>query len=67
MAEQLSKLEIGKDTVQSAVEAMASTANEVTGIVTSAVGDVARSLGGLATELFELRDAARKASGEDDV
>lgn len=66
MAEQLSKLEIGKDTVQSAVEAMASTANEVTGIVTSAVGDVARSLGGLATELFELRDAARKASGEDD-
>ncbi|HEY0888461.1 MAG TPA: hypothetical protein VGE38_02480 [Nocardioides sp.] len=67
MAEQLSKLEIGKDTVQSAVEAMASTANEVTGIVTSAVGDVARSLGGLATELFELRDAARKASGEDDI
>ena len=66
MAEQLSKLEIGKDTVQSAVEAMAATAGEVTAIVTSAVGDVARSLGGLATELFELRDAARRASGEDD-
>ena len=66
MAEQLSKLEIGKDTVQSAVEAMASTAGEVTAIVTSAVGDVARSLGGLATELFELRDAARRASSDDD-
>lgn len=58
----LSKLEIRKDTVQSAVEAAAGTVEEVTSIVTSAVKGVAGSLGGLATELFELRDSARKAS-----
>lgn len=58
----LSKLEIRKDTAQSAVEAAAGTVEEVTSIVTRAVKDVASSLGGLATELFELRDSARKAS-----
>lgn len=58
----LSKLEIRKDTMQSAVEAAAGTVEEVTSIVTSAVKGVAGSLGGLATELFELRDSARKAS-----
>ena len=60
----LSKLEIRKDTAQSAVEAAAGTVEEVTSIVTRAVKDVASSLGGLATELFELRDSARKA-GDD--
>lgn len=61
----LSKLEIRKDTMQSAVEAAAGTVEEVTSIVTTAVKGVASSLGGLATELFELRDSARKA--EDDL
>jgi hypothetical protein len=57
----LSKLEIRKDVLQSAVEAMASTVGEVTGIVTGAVKDVASSVGGLASELFELRESARRA------
>ncbi|WP_017935451.1 hypothetical protein [Nocardioides sp. Iso805N] len=58
----LSKLEIRKDVLQSAVEAMASTVGEVTSIVTGAVRDVAASVGGLATELFELRDSAQRAA-----
>ncbi|WGL51290.1 hypothetical protein P5P86_15145 [Nocardioides sp. BP30] len=58
----LSKLEIRKDVLQGAVEAMASTVGEVTGIVTGAVKDVAASVGGLATELFELRESARRAA-----
>ncbi len=58
----LSRAEIRKDTLQSAVVAFADTVGEVTGIVTSAVKDVAGSVGGLATELFELRDSARRAS-----
>jgi hypothetical protein len=33
----------------------------VTTIVTGAVRDVARAVGGFATEVFEIRDAARKA------
>ena len=61
-APRLSKLEIRKDVLQGAVEAMASTVGEVATIVTGAVKDVAASVGGLATELFELRESARRAS-----
>jgi hypothetical protein len=35
-------------------------------ILTSAVRDVAGALGNLATEVFELRDAARRANAEHD-
>lgn len=41
----------------------------VTSIVTTAVRDVARAVGGLATELFEIRDSKRRAEqdhGADD-
>jgi hypothetical protein len=58
----LSKSEIRKDAVQGAVEAAATTVGEVATILTTAVKDVAGALGGLATEVFELRDAARKAA-----
>ena len=60
-APRLSKLEIRKDVLQSAVESMASTVGEVTGIVTGAIKDVAGAVGGLATDLFELRESARRA------
>jgi hypothetical protein len=59
-----SKAEIGKDAVQSTVEAAADTAGEVAKIITKAVQDVAGVIGGFATELYEIRDAAKKASGE---
>ncbi|MGN6577120.1 MAG: hypothetical protein ACTHKG_15715 [Nocardioides sp.] len=38
----------------------------VTTIVTTAVRDVARTLGGLATELFEIRESARRASADNE-
>ena len=60
--EKLSSAEIGKDAVQATVEAAASTVGEVATIVTNAVRDVATALGGLATEVFEIREASRKAS-----
>ena len=63
-SDHLSKQEIGKDAVQSTVEAAASTVGEVAGIITKAVQDVAGALGGLATELFEIKDASRKAADE---
>jgi hypothetical protein len=60
----LSKAEIGKDAVQSTVEAAADTVGEVAKIITKAVQDVAGAIGGFATEIYEIRDAAKKASDE---
>lgn len=64
MKDHLSKGEIRKDAVQDAVQAAATTVGQVTAIVTGAVRDVAGALGGFATEIFEIRDSARKASGD---
>lgn len=58
----LGKAEIRKDALQDSVEATASAVGAVSTIVTGAVRDVARAVGGLATELFEIRDAARRAA-----
>lgn len=60
--DRISKAEIGKDAVQSTVEATAHTVGEVAGILTSAVKDVAGAIGGLATDVFEIRDAAKRAA-----
>jgi hypothetical protein len=64
MREHLSRTEIAKDAVQHTVEAGAETVAAVSGIVIVAVRDVANALGGFATEMFEIRDAARRASAE---
>ena len=64
MTDHLSKGEIRTDAVQDAVQAAATTVGQVTAIVTGAVRDVAGALGGFATEIFEIRDSARKASGD---
>lgn len=61
-SEHLSGPEIGKDAVQSTVEAAATAVGEVAVIVTNAVREIATTLGGFATEVFEIRDSARKAS-----
>ena len=57
----LSKAEISKDALQSGAQAAAATVGEVATIITGAVKDVAGALGGLATELFEIRDASQRA------
>lgn len=69
MDERLTKGEIRKDAVQDAVEATAGTVGQVATILTGAVRDVASAIGGLATDIFEIRDAARRASeqADDDV
>jgi hypothetical protein len=61
MKDRLSKTEIRKDVLQESVEAVASTVGEVATIITTAVKDVANAIGGLATEVFEIRDGARRA------
>ncbi|MDE0777595.1 hypothetical protein [Nocardioides sp.] len=62
--EHLTKAEIGKDAIQSTAEAAATTVGEVATIITGAVRDVATAIGGFATEVFEIREATRKAQAE---
>jgi phytoene/squalene synthetase len=64
MDERLSKAEIRKDAVQNTVEATAGAVGQVAAIITGAVKDVAGTVGGFATEIFEIRDAARRASAD---
>lgn len=61
----LSRNEIRKDAVQDTVVAAATAVGQVTSIITGAVKDVAGSLGGFATEVFEIRDSARRARDDD--
>lgn len=62
--DKLSKAEISKDSIQSAAEAAATTVGEVATIITTAVKDIAGAIGGFATEVFEIRESARKAADE---
>ena len=62
MRDRISKAEIRKDALQGTVEATATAVGAVTGIVTTAVRDIARTVGGLATDVFEIREAARRAA-----
>jgi hypothetical protein len=62
MKDQLSRAEIRKDALQDTVEAAAGAVGQVATIITTAVKDVVGTVGGFATELFEIRDAARRAS-----
>jgi hypothetical protein len=61
MNERLSKAEVRKDAIQDGVEAATQAVGQVTNIVVGAVGDVAKAVGGFATDLFEIKDAAKRA------
>lgn len=63
----MSKAEIRKDALQDTVEATATAVGTVTTIVTTAVRDIARAVGGLATEVFEIRESARRAHDDHHV
>ena len=67
MKDSLSKTEIRKDALQQGVESAAATVGQVTTIVVGAVSEVSKALGGFATELFEIRDSARKAGRDHGV
>lgn len=64
MRERLTRAEIAKDALQHTVEAGAETVAAVSGILATSVRDIAHALGGFATEVFEIRDAARRARAE---
>lgn len=64
MKDRLSKAEIRKDAVQDGVEAVTHAVGQGTQIVIGAVQDIAKTVGGLATDLFEIRDAAKRASDD---
>ncbi len=67
MREHLSRGEISKDALQHTVEAGAEAVASVTTILATAVRDVASAVGGFATEVFEIREAARRARAENDL
>ena len=62
MEDRHSKAELRKDALQETVESVASTVGEVASIITTAVKDVAGAIGGLASDVFEIRDGVRRAS-----
>ena len=64
--DRLSRAEIRKDAVQDGFTAATHTVGTVATIITGAVGDIGRALGGFATELFEIRDSARRARQDHD-
>jgi thioredoxin-like negative regulator of GroEL len=63
----LGKLETRKDTVQVAVESAFHHAGQIVTIITTAGREVTRELGEWATELFEMREAARQAQADHDA
>lgn len=67
MKDQISKAEIRKDAIQDGVEATTHAVGQAANIVVSAVGDIAKTVGGLATDLFEIREATKRASADSDV
>jgi len=57
----LEKTEIRKDTIQTIVESGSLHAGQIAGIIAGAVRDVTRELGDFATDVFEVREASRRA------
>jgi hypothetical protein len=60
----ISRNEIRKDVLQDSADAIIGTTSVVAGVVITAVRDVTRAVGSLATDLFEIREAARRAREE---
>ncbi len=63
----LSKSETRKDTAQVVVESGAAHVGRIANIVTNAVREVTREVGGFATEVFEMRDASKRAEADTDT
>ena len=61
MSDKLSRGEIRKDAVQETFTAAIQTVGTVATIIIGAVSDIGRAIGGLGTELFEIRDSTRRA------
>ncbi len=66
MSDPPDRLETRKDTIQVAVESGATHVGGIMGILTGAVRDITREVGEWATDMFEIRDAARRARRDRD-
>jgi hypothetical protein len=55
-----------KDTAQEVIESGVTHVGQIMGIVVGAVRDVTRELGDFATDVFEMREASRRAAAEDE-
>jgi hypothetical protein len=60
----LERIETRKDTLQVAIESGATHVGQIMGIVAGAVRDVTRELGDWATDIFEMREAAKRAEAD---
>ncbi|WP_237421501.1 hypothetical protein [Gordonia sp. SID5947] len=60
------RIERNKDLVQELVESTANHVGRIATIITGAVAGVAREIGDLVTDGFEMRDAARKARQDEE-
>jgi hypothetical protein len=67
MKDHISKSEIRKDALQDGVEATAHAVGQATQIVVGAVQGIAKTVGGLATDLFEIREATKRATADSSV
>ncbi|MCW2753378.1 MAG: hypothetical protein JWQ32_789 [Marmoricola sp.] len=64
MKDHISRSEIRKDAIQDGVEATTHAVGAATNIVIGAVTDIAKTVGGLASDLFEIREATKRASAD---
>jgi hypothetical protein len=60
----LDRLETRKDVAQAVIESGIDHVGRIMGIVVGAVAGVTSEVGGWATDMFELRDAARRAQAD---
>jgi hypothetical protein len=67
MSEPLDRLETRKDTIQVAVESGATHVSSIVGVIAAAVRDVTSEVGDWATDMFEIREAARRARRDTDA
>lgn len=65
MTYMIDRYERNKDFVQEIVESTATHVGRIATIITTAVADVAREVGDIVTDGFEMRDAARKAKDDE--
>ena len=62
----LEKSETRKDTLQVAVESAFNHVGQIAGIIANAGREVTREIGDWATEVFEMREASRRAQADAD-
>jgi hypothetical protein len=61
----LDRIETRKDTFQVVIESGATHVGQIMGIVAGAVRDVTHELGDWATDVFEMREAAKRAETDE--